>query len=141
MGFGHHLKIPVIALSSAAEYPWISDFIGNNDNLATVPNNLISEFDKTKFWDRLKNVLIYYWMIYRFHILTDEQTHLMRKYINPDIPDIREVEKSVALTLVNTDLAMYGPKPVTPSLVQIGGLHVEEYDTKLTPVRKYLCNL
>ena len=58
----------------------------------------------------------------------------MRKYLNPNIPDIRTVEKSVALTLVNSDHVMFGVKPLTPGLVQIAGIHIEENKSSLSPV-------
>lgn len=125
MGIGHHLKVPVIAVSSAVEYPWVSDFTGNNDNPAVVPNSLFMASGDMSLWQRLKNTVIYHNEVWKFHALTeDSQTESMRRYINPDIPNIREVERSVALTLVNSHPILYGVKPVLPTLVQVGGLHV-----------------
>lgn len=136
MGIGHHLKIPVIAASSAVEYPWVSDFTGNNDNPAVVPNALFMAFGEMSFWQRLKNTVIYHNEVRKFHTLTEEsQTESMRKYISPKIPNIREVEKSVALTLVNSHSILYGVKPVLPTLVQVGGLHVGVKNSTLPQVR------
>lgn len=135
MGIGHHFNIPIVAASSAVEYPWVSAFTGNNDNAAVVPNALFTAFGQMDFWQRLKNTIIYYNEIWKFQKLTEHsQTESMRKYINPNLPNIREVEKSVALTLVNSHPILYGVKPVLPTLVQVGGLHVEESDSKLSPV-------
>lgn len=138
MGIGHHLNVPIIAVSSAIEYPWMGDFIGNNDNPAVVPNALYMAFGKMSFWQRLVNTVTYHDEKRKFHRLTEDvQTELMRKYINPDLPNIRDVEKSVALTLVNSHPIIYGVKPVLPTLVQIGGLHVEENDSVLSTVRSF----
>ena len=135
MGIGHHFNIPIVAASSAVEYPWVSDFTGNDDNPAIVPNALFMAFGKMNFWQRLKNTVIYHNEVRKFQSLTEkEQTELMRKYINPTIPNIREIERTVAVTLVNSHPVLYGVKPVLPTLVQVGGLHVEENDSKLSPV-------
>ena len=127
MGFGHLLKVPVIAASSSAEYPWIASFIGNDDNLAYVPNLLSKSFDKTRFMDRLNNFLTYHWTVYQFQSKTEKsQTDLMRKYLSPDIPNLRDVERSVALTFFNRHSVIYGIKPLIPSLVDLSGIHIEE---------------
>lgn len=135
MGLGYVFKVPVVAVSSAVEYPWIGDFIGNDDNPAYVPNAYHVSSGKMNFWERLKNVVINFTEKRKFHALTEEsQTESMRKYLSPDIPNIREVEKNVALTLVNSHAVLFGVKPITPALVQIAGLHVEGNDEVLSSV-------
>lgn len=139
MGFGHLFKVPVVAVSSSIEYPWISDFIGNFDHPAFVPNAFLQDFDKHKFWDRLKNFFIHNWSLYKFKALTEKvQTDQMRKYLSPDIPNIRDVEKSVALTLVNSHPVIFGAKPIVPSLIEVAGLHIVGDDSKLSPVRYFI---
>ncbi|KAL7306832.1 hypothetical protein TKK_0000993 [Trichogramma kaykai] len=131
MGFGHLLKVPVIGISTLVEFPWISDFIGNDDNLAYVPSCSTKYFDKTKFWDRLMNLLHYHYEKFRFHSKTEKiQTELMRKYLSPDMPNVREIEKQIALTFVNRHPVIFGIKPLVPSLVELSALHIEE-DPKL----------
>ena len=136
MGLGYIFNVPVVAVSSAIEYPWVSYFIGNDDNLAYVPNAFHVGVGELSFWERVNNVVSNYKACDQFHKVTgDSQTASMRKYLRPDIPHIREVEKNVALTLVNSNPILFGVKPITPALVQIAGLHVEENDETLTPVR------
>ena len=127
MGFGHLLNVPIVAASSSGEFPWISSYIGNDDNLAYVTNPLLQNFDKTRFMDRLNNFITYHWTIYKFRSKTEKsQTELMRKYLSPDIPNLRDVEKSVALFLINSHRVTYGAKPLIPSLIEVGGVTIEE---------------
>lgn len=136
MGIGHHFNIPIVAASSAVEYPWVSDFTGNDDNPAVVPNALYMAFGQLDFWQRLENTILYHKEVMSYHSLTDEfQTDIMRKYINPNIPNVREVERSVALTLVNSHPVLFGVKPVLPTVVQTAGLHIEENDSTLSRVK------
>ncbi|XP_023246023.1 UDP-glucuronosyltransferase 2A1-like [Copidosoma floridanum] len=121
LGLGYVLNVPVVAVTTSVEYPWVADFNGNHDNLAVVPSYYTTNFDKFKFSHRLFNFL-------------------MRKYLSPDIPNIREVEKSIALLIVNRSPLIDGPKPVTPSMIEVSGLHLEENEIPpITPeLQKWL---
>ncbi|XP_058790203.1 UDP-glucosyltransferase 2-like isoform X2 [Phymastichus coffea] len=133
MGLGYVFKVPVIAISSAIEYPWVSYFIGNDDNLAYVPNALHIGAGQMNFYERLKNVFLNYIEMKKFHKVTEiSQTESMRKYLSPDIPNIREIEKNVALTLVNSNFVLSGIKPTTPALVQVAGIHINAEDQILS---------
>ncbi|KAJ8668435.1 hypothetical protein QAD02_010098 [Eretmocerus hayati] len=132
-GLGDVFNVPVVAVSSSAEFPWIADFTGNADNLAIVPNLFQMNSGPMNFWQRLKNVISNHMSVRRFQSLTAEsQTESMTKYLKHDIPDIREVEKNVALFLVNSHPIIFGVKPVTPAFIQVAGLHVEENEDKLS---------
>lgn len=125
----------MIAISSVPEYPWISAFTGNADNLAVVPNPYGSNVGIMTFWSRLGNVYTHFRDLYKFQRITEEsQTASMRKYLGPDLPSVREVEKSVALVFVNTDHVLYGVKPLVPTLVQIAGIQVQTYEDVLPGV-------
>lgn len=134
-GLGYYLDVPVIAVSSAAEYPWVNHYIGNNDNLAFAPNAFKMMFKFTNFWQRLHNFVVHYYETFKFHEYTHiEQTLLMRRYLDPNIPDIRKVEKNVALLLVNTHPIIHGVKPILSGVIPIAGLHIEENHDTLTEV-------
>ncbi|KAL7293656.1 hypothetical protein TKK_0012735 [Trichogramma kaykai] len=132
IGLGRFFKVPVVALSSATEYPWIADFTGNDDNLAYVPNAFHVGVEEMSWWERVVNVYGHFKALIQFHHLTDySQTQSMRKYIDANMPDIREVVRDVSLVLVNSHPILFGVKPLVPSLVQIAGLHVEGNDEVL----------
>ncbi|XP_043268668.1 UDP-glucosyltransferase 2-like [Venturia canescens] len=131
IAFGHHLKIPTIGLSSAALYPWGNGIIGNPANLAFVPNNLINYVAPMTFWQRLCNTVHSFSSEFIFHYYSTPQTALMKKYFGKNTPDIRSIERSVALLLVNSHPSLNDPRPVTPGLVEVGGLHVQDDDTEL----------
>ena len=135
MGFGHILKVPVITVSTTLEYPWISDAIRNPDSTAFARNVLADLDQVSTFWDRLKNTIVTEFSKYQFYFFTEEaQTKAMRKYLSPDMPSIREVERSVSLTLVNSFHSLFGVRIRSPSLVDIAGIHIEDNDDKLSPV-------
>lgn len=135
MGFGHFVNAPVVFMSSAQVYPWVDDYVANPSNLAVTPNAMIDVKTPMSFKDRLYNFYSDLKNEYLFNSLSyEEQTNAMRKYLSPDMPDIRQIEKSVALGLINSYHSFNGIRPNTAAFVEVGGLHVEIDDTKLPEV-------
>ncbi|XP_033219246.1 UDP-glucuronosyltransferase 2B31-like isoform X1 [Belonocnema kinseyi] len=136
-GFGYVLKVPVIAVSTILEFPWAVRAIGNPASTAFVQNVFMDSVFISTFWDRLKNTIIFHIANYRFYMYAEKvQTEAMRKYLSPDIPDLREVEKNVALMLTNNYHSLFGIRPVTPAVVDIAGIHAEENEDRFTPEMK-----
>ncbi|XP_043483364.1 UDP-glucosyltransferase 2-like isoform X2 [Leptopilina heterotoma] len=134
MGLAHFLNIPLVTLSAQNLYPWVEDAIGYPSSSATHPTILSSLLAINFFWVRLQNTLEKLTMQYKLHYSTDKiQTELIRKYINRDLPTVSELAESSLLTLSNTHFSFYGVKSTIPALVEVGGLHILQDETKLTP--------
>lgn len=58
----------------------------------------------------------------------------MRKHFGPDVPSVRELEKRIAIILVNSHISLNGIKPTIPAAVDVGGLHVYDEGLTLLPV-------
>lgn len=134
MAFGHHLNIPVIGISSSTLYPWGHDMIGNPENLAFSTNNLWGYAEKLTFSYRFYNVLHTFYYKYFFNYYTSQQTDIIRKHFGSNTPNIRELEKSLALILTNSHPALQGAKPHVPALIEVGGLHVQDDGPEISKV-------
>ncbi|XP_051166045.1 UDP-glucosyltransferase 2-like isoform X2 [Leptopilina boulardi] len=133
MGLNYVFKIPIITVSTSLEYSWISPGVGNPDSTAFAPNVLMDSAEISTFWERLKNTLVTQFSRNQFYRYTySVQTNVMRKYLSSEIPDIREIERTVALTFVNSFYTLFGIRIRTPALVDIAGVHIEENDEKLS---------
>lgn len=87
------------------------------------------------FTDRLQNTVTSNLLMYKFFFYTDEpQTKLMREILSPDMPTVREIERTVALSIVNTHFTVQGIRPLTPAFIEVGGLHIEEDDSSMSKV-------
>lgn len=131
MAFGHHLKIPMVAMSSSALYPWAHGMVGNPKNLAFVPNNLLNYVAPMTFWQRLHNTVHDVYCDLAFKYYSSPQDEIIKKYFGKDAPSVRELERSAALVLTNSHPALSGSKPVTPAVIEVGGLHVQDDGTEL----------
>ncbi|XP_033229035.1 UDP-glucuronosyltransferase 2B15-like [Belonocnema kinseyi] len=134
IGLGYVFKVPVITVATNVEFPWTGDGVGSPTASAYYKDALTRTYTVSTFWERLQNTWHSHSTKYRYFIYTEKaQTESMRKYLSSDIPSVREIERTVALTLVNSYHNPFGIKPSTPGLIEIGGIHIEEDDTKLTP--------
>lgn len=114
---------------------FIDDIMGNPTSYAFFSGFYNDNAVMNTFFDRLWNFLINYKNTFIFHHYTAEQTDMMKKYLGlPNIPDVRELEKTVSLAIVNSHYSYYGIRPVTPAVIEVGGLHVEADKSKLSPV-------
>ena len=117
------------------EFSWTRESIGNPMSLAFSQRLDSDKADIFTFWDRLENVVIHHFQRYKFYYYIEKaQTDIMRKYIDANIPDIRELERNMALLFVNSYNNVFGVRPKTPSLVEIAGIHVEQNEAEFTPV-------
>lgn len=122
--------------TASLELPWISHNIGNPLSTAFYPTIRMKKSEIKNFWDRLQNTIRAKYDIYRFSSLTQNQSKAMKKYLGPNIPSVREVEKIVALSLVNTHYSVQGIRPTVPAFVEVAGLHIEEDESNFTRVNK-----
>ncbi|XP_053982305.1 UDP-glycosyltransferase UGT5-like isoform X2 [Hylaeus volcanicus] len=130
---GYLLKVPIVGVSSSVLYPWSNDIIANPENLAYVPNNLLDYSSHMNFWERTHNFVHTLYNKWNFNYITQEQNEIIRKYLGPGIPDIRELERSVSMILANSHISMNGIRAMTPALIEVGGLHVQEEGVELPP--------
>ncbi|KAL0120592.1 hypothetical protein PUN28_008345 [Cardiocondyla obscurior] len=130
----HILKVPLIGVSTTALYPWLPPLISQPENLAFVPNNLLSSISPMNFWQRLYNsVHTFYSKWYFDYLTTWEQDEIIREHFGPDMPSVREFERKLSLILINSHTALNGIQPRTPAAVDVGGLHVQDEDQTLQP--------
>ncbi|XP_051153798.1 UDP-glucosyltransferase 2-like [Leptopilina boulardi] len=126
-GLGYVIKAPVITISTMMEFPWTFSPIGNPDSSSFVANIFFQSSIIETFFDRFKNTLMIHYNRNRFYKFTEKsQTKIMRKYLSPNIPNIREVEKNVALMFTNCHYTICQVKPQNPAIISIAGLHVEQ---------------
>lgn len=51
---------------------------------------------------------------------------LLRKKFGDGIPSVTELSKQISMMFVNTHYSLTGPKPMPPTVIEIGGVHIKE---------------
>ncbi|XP_017877635.1 UDP-glucuronosyltransferase 2B1-like isoform X2 [Ceratina calcarata] len=133
LGFGTLLNAPVVVGISFMHMPYVDDFMANPFSYASFSNLYTDKPVIETFTDRLWNFIVNYWEMQKFYSYTSNQNEIMKKYLGlSDIPDVRELEKTVSLALVNSHYSYHGIKPITPAVVEVGGLHIIDRDQKIS---------
>ena len=134
MVLGHLWKIPVVLVSTTSLYPWMHDMIANPENIAFSPNNMVPIPEDNTFWTRYVNTHMFYMIKFSYLYYTKIQDELLQEYFGPDVPSVRELERSASLVLMNTYFPVNGIKPMAKGLIEVGGLHIQNEGPELDKV-------
>ena len=141
LAFGHHMKIPVVGLTSSILYEWMNLPLGDSVNPAFVPNSNKGSTEYMNFPERLINTFWYFYMRHIFSYYSQPQNNYVEKYFGPGFPGIDELQKNVSLLLVNSHYSLNGVRPLTSTVVEIGGVHIKDNEEKLALVNNFSFNL
>ncbi|XP_053692404.1 UDP-glycosyltransferase UGT5-like [Sabethes cyaneus] len=138
LGVAHLLNAPYIGLSSCPLMPWHYDRIGVPSNPSYIPALFMGYSEKMDFWERMANfitVTTFKWMYSWFN--DNSANTMLRERFGPDMPDIKDLQKRTSMLFVNQHYSLGGPKPLTPAVVELGGIHIQEFK-ELDPTLKKL---
>lgn len=135
MAFGRHLNVPVIGLTASVLLEWHNDAVGNPNSHSFIPGGMTGFSSEMNFWERLQNTFLSKMITIDFNHQVESQKRFIDKYIGAGYPSIYELAREMSLVLVNSHYSLNGVRPFTPGVVEIGGVHVQDNEEKLLPVR------
>lgn len=126
--FAHKYKCPIVLVDTTTMFSHIGDFMGNPiPSTYAMHEALMSSIETIS--GKFKNLLLtnfdrlarkYYYLP-----MVDE---LIKEYFscwNIPLPKVRAMENQVSLVLVNSHYSFDTIVPLVPSIVQIGGIHLQ----------------
>lgn len=120
---------------------WQFDAFGTPINLATDPSIFSSYVAPMSFLERLDNFLIYHRVNRAYARYSREQNEIAERIFGPGLPNAIDIQKDVALVLVNHDSTLSGIRAFAPKVIPVGGLHVVDHNETLPKVCYILYNL
>jgi len=126
---------PVVATSGIGIPPWISLMNGNPEYPSYIPNYLLPYTSHMTFLERISNFVIHIisTSLYLYSYIPKQEA-IARKYFKEDLPSFMDVAKNFSIILVNTLVGMEDPRPLLPSVIPIGGMHIKEQPDPLPKV-------
>ncbi|XP_055635695.1 UDP-glycosyltransferase UGT5-like [Toxorhynchites rutilus septentrionalis] len=138
LGIAHLLNAPYIGLSSCPLMPWHYDRVGNPMTPSYIPALFMGYSEKMSFTQRLSNWITAYSFKAMYSWFNDNAANaIIRKHLGNNIPDIKDLQKRTSMMFVNQHHSLSGPKPLSPAVVEIGGIHIQEFK-ELDPTLKQL---
>ncbi|XP_033219244.1 UDP-glucuronosyltransferase 2B31-like [Belonocnema kinseyi] len=130
---GRHLRVPIIGVSTTPLLGWFNDPIGNPVNPAIMPELFSGLPQKMNFWQRLQNTLMSYIVKQQFNYYATKQKQYVDEHFGPGYPSVYELSTEMSLILANIHYSLNGVQPLTPAVIEVGGMHIEDSGEKLIP--------
>ncbi|EDX13415.1 UDP-glucosyltransferase 2 [Drosophila simulans] len=133
-GFAEHFGAPLITLSSLGATGWTSDLVGTPSPPSYVPHSLLRFGDRMNFWERAQNLgFQIYEFAYENLINLPRHEALYRKYFPKNKQDFYRMRKDTSLVLLNNHVSISNPRPYSPNMIEVGGMHVNRKAPKPLP--------
>ncbi|TKR70515.1 hypothetical protein L596_022536 [Steinernema carpocapsae] len=132
IGLIHYAKIPTwIWLNSGTLIDMVAHDIGVESPPSYVPPVMSDSSDEMDFTQRFKSQIgqFIFPLIYP-RLITNPETEVFRKHIDPNFPSLRELGKQCPLVMVNSNELYDLPRPILHKIVFIGGLGMKKADAK-----------
>lgn len=126
----------MIGIISSVVPDWINEPLGNPESFAFIPGIFtgLSTGEKMNFYQRLLNTVMGNLIKHQFNYYSDGQNKYVDKYFGPGFPSIHQLTTEFALVFANSHFSLNGVRPFTPSVIEIGGIHIQDNQEELSPV-------
>lgn len=119
--------------------PWHYDRVGSPSIASYIPSMFVQSSDRMSFLQRLENWLKIHTMNFMHDYLTKPRIDkLLRQHYGPETPKSGDLAKQISLIFVNQHNSLSLPKPLPPSVVEVGGIHLQLNRKPLEPELKKL---
>ena len=109
----------------------MNSYIGNPVNLAVESTVFSHSVPPMNFYQRLENVIQSTSENLRAYFNFPIQNKYIEKYFGPGYPDALELQKDLSLVFLNYHHAISDVRSLTPSVIPIAGIHIQDHDDPL----------
>ncbi|KAF5291130.1 hypothetical protein FQA39_LY14372 [Lamprigera yunnana] len=139
-GLCHYFKAVCIDINVSGATLFSDDQIGNTNNPAYTPNRLLPLTTAMNFKERLFNSLFTTQLYLNYHYtLIPSHNEVVQKYF-PGSPQLYDIMYNTSLSLVNSHYITSACVPKIPTVVEIGGIHMDLPKELPKHIKDYLDN-
>ncbi|KAE8737493.1 UDP-glycosyltransferase-22, partial [Frankliniella occidentalis] len=141
LGFAHRFNYPgMIAVSPFPISPWIDDLMYNPQVPSILAHTMQPFPHPMNLWQRAwtlylhahSKLVVWWWR--------PVQDSLIKRFFGEDAPSVEQLRQHVHVALVNENPILEAARPLPPSLIPVGGMHVKPADLGRIPsdLRKWM---
>ncbi|XP_071453613.1 UDP-glucosyltransferase 2-like [Hetaerina americana] len=136
--YAHIYDVPVITISPAGSFPTTDGMFGNIALPSFVPNSFFSFADRMNFVERTINLMSVLGVnFYMNFFIYPGHEKVARVYFG-DIPPLTEIMKRTSLILLNNHFTYNYPRPLTPNMIEVGGIHLKSPNPLPKDLQKFM---
>ncbi|XP_057670660.1 UDP-glycosyltransferase UGT5-like [Diorhabda carinulata] len=134
MGVAKKYNAPIIGIHSSIWMPWMYQSFGVPFNPSYLPSHFLGLPIPMNFIQRLENTInhLYSNLLYDYEMIKSSNT-LSKKYVGVDLYENGDVTNDVNMLFINTHFTLNLPIPLTPNVIEIGGIHIDSQPIKKLP--------
>ncbi|XP_049309941.1 UDP-glucosyltransferase 2-like [Bactrocera dorsalis] len=137
----HQLKAPFIGLSSCAMTPWHYERVGMPMIPSVMPAVFMGQSEDMTFGARLANWFTDHTMRFLYdNFNTPAIDAMVREKFGQNTPSVAELAKKTSMLFVNQHFSLSGVKPLPPSVIDLGGIHIQKAKPLDPELQKFLDN-
>ncbi|KAB0799707.1 hypothetical protein PPYR_07587 [Photinus pyralis] len=116
---------PIIGISSCSIMAWDDFTVGVPTNPAYIPNSFLFLSDEMTFFERVENTMMYIITFATFELFIDIPGRIVAsEYFLKPVPNLKATAANISLLLVNNHFSVTRPRPLPPSYIDVGGIHL-----------------
>ncbi|XP_044314851.1 UDP-glycosyltransferase UGT5-like [Drosophila rhopaloa] len=124
-GLAEHFKAPLIGLGPFGAISWNTDLVGSPSPPSYVPSALLKFSDHMTLVERVGNLaFLTYEYVFLNYFYLPRQEVIYRKHFPNNKQDFYEMRKNTALVLLNQHVSLSFPRPYSPNMIEVGGMHI-----------------
>ncbi|XP_046402053.1 UDP-glucosyltransferase 2-like [Ischnura elegans] len=130
--------VPVVTMSPAGAFPTTDMMFGNIALPSFVPNAFFSFSDQMTFLERSMNFVSYLGSsIYMKYFIIPAEEKVAKKHFK-EISPLTETLKRNSIILLNNHFTYNYPRPLTPNMIEVGGIHVKSPNPLPKDLQKFM---
>ena len=124
LAFVHKFQVPFIYVTTSGLTPWTADIMGTPEHPAYVPNQYLSYTDDMNLLQRTINTVVRLVSpLARRHLVFNRIEKVVQQFLGDDSVSFEELERNASLVLVNSHHSLGYPRPLSPNVIEVGGMH------------------
>ncbi|XP_017101752.2 UDP-glycosyltransferase UGT5 [Drosophila bipectinata] len=131
-GLAEHFNAPLIGLSTGGGLTFITDMVGSPAPASFVPHIMLPFNDHMSLYERFVNVafLAFERLLLDYYYLPGQEK-LYKEFFPNNKHSFYEMRRNASLVLINQHVSLSFPRPYSPNMIEVGGMHI---DGKLSPL-------
>ncbi|XP_039956993.1 UDP-glucosyltransferase 2-like [Bactrocera tryoni] len=135
----HQLNAPFIGMVSSAMLPWHYERVGVPMVTSVMPTLFLGESEDMTFGARLANWFTHHAMRFLYdNFNTPAIDGMVREKFGPNTPSVGELAKKTSMLFVNQHFSLSGVKPLPPSVLDLGGMHIQKSKPLDAELQKFI---
>ncbi|XP_028128387.1 UDP-glycosyltransferase UGT5 isoform X2 [Diabrotica virgifera virgifera] len=118
---------PIVGLSSTDLLPWMYQWYGSPENPSYIPVLFMDYSDKLSFFQRVENTLmLLFSKLVHLYSIAPTGNEYSKKYLGVDLFEGGDILYNMSLLLTNRHYTYQTPKPLSPNIIEVGGIHLDK---------------